>query len=161
LPGGNNAVFTPNASKTAATFTWTPTFNDGRSDAYNVTFTASNNSTGGAITAITVQNVDRAPVMTAPATASGQENTVITVNVSVSEPDAEPINALTADLSALPAGSNAVFTPNATKTAGTLTWTPASSAVRAAPYNVVFSANNALLASATTAITVTPSNALP
>jgi hypothetical protein len=154
LPAGTNAVFTPNASKTAGTLTWTPTFADGRVAAYNVTFTATNALSGSATTAITVNNVDRAPVVTAPATMSAPKLSVMTETITVADLDGDAITSLAANLSALPAGNNAVFTPNATKTAGTLTWTP-QAADASGPYTVTFTASNALSGNASTAITLT------
>jgi hypothetical protein len=161
FPAANRPVFTVNASKTAGTFTWTPSFSDGRGTPYNVTFAAGNSSNGTKVTAVTVNNFDRLPVVTAPGTASIVESNLLTVNVTATDPDGEAITSLTADLSALPAGSGATFTANASKTAGTLTWTPAPSAVRAAPYSIVFSALNALTGTSSTAVTVNPSNTLP
>jgi parallel beta-helix repeat protein len=161
LPAGHNATFTANAGKTGGTFTWTPTFSDARPAAYNVTFTAANALSGTATTAITINNVDRAPVVTAPATASVIENAAMTINVTAGDPDGTAITTLTADLSAFPTGNKPVFTTNAGKTAGTLTWTPSSAEVRTAPYNVVFSASNALTGTATSAVTVAPSNLAP
>ena len=160
LPSGSNAVFTPNASKTAGTLTWTPTFTDGASS-YAVSFTAANALSGSAGTTLTVTEVDRAPLVTAPVTTSGAENSVIMVNVTAADPDGQPITSLIADLSGLPVGNNAVFTTNAAKTAGTLTWTPTSQDGRTTPFNVVFKAANALSGSSTTAITVTQVDAAP
>src|SRR4029079_2780757 len=97
LPAGNNAVFTPNASKTAGTLTWTPTFNDGRAAAYNVTFTAANALSGSATTASTVTNVDRAPIVTAAATATVSEGGVMTLTVAVADSDGDAITSLTAN----------------------------------------------------------------
>jgi parallel beta-helix repeat protein len=61
LPAGNNAAFSAGAGNTSGTFTWTPTYSDGRPAPYTVTFSASNALSGSAATAITVTNVDRAP----------------------------------------------------------------------------------------------------
>jgi len=161
LPAGNNAAFTTGAGNTSGTFTWTPTFADGRGAPYTVTFTASNALSGSASTAVTVTNVDRALVVTAPATTSGAEQSPITVTVSASDPDGDTVASLTADLSALPAGNNAAFTAGAGNTSGTFTWTPTFADGRGAPYNVVFTASNALSGSATTAITVADSDRAP
>ena len=105
------------------------------------------------MTSIKVNNTDRAPVAVAPATVTGAENGPITVNVSATDPDGQAISALTANLSALPAGNNAVFTPNASKTAGTLTWTPTSSD-GGRTFTVTFTAGNARSGSSTSTITV-------
>ncbi|HET9250682.1 MAG TPA: putative Ig domain-containing protein [Candidatus Eisenbacteria bacterium] len=145
LPSG--ATFTPNGSNTSGTFDWTPSFTQAGS--YNVTFTASNALSGQASTAITIANVDRAPAVTAPATASGAENALLTFTVTASDPDGDPIASLTA--SPLPSG--ATFTPNGAKTSGTFDWTP--SFAQAGSYDVTFTASNALSGQASTAITVT------
>ena len=97
LPLPSGATFTANASNTSGTFSWTPSFTQAGS--YNVTFTASNALSGSATTAITVTNVDRAPVVTAPATASGAENTLITFTVTAADPDGDAITSLTASAS--------------------------------------------------------------
>ena len=60
----------------------------------------------------------------------------------------------------LPAGHNAVFTVNGTKTSATLTWRPNAAAVRAAPYNIVFTATNALSGRDTTGVQKTISGLL-
>ena len=62
LPLGNNAAFTPAADFSGGTFTWTPTFQDARPTPYPVTFTATNNLSGSAMTNITVAAANRAPV---------------------------------------------------------------------------------------------------
>ncbi len=154
LPAGHNATFVANAAKTQGTLTWTPTFSHGRVAPYTVTFTAANAASGSASTAITVTNVDRVPVVTAAATASGNEGSVITVAITAADPDSDAITTLVASFVNLPAGHNATFVANGTKTGGTLTWTPTSADGRVAPYNVTFTATNALSGSATTAITV-------
>jgi hypothetical protein len=153
LPAGHNAVFTANASKTSGTLTWTPKFVDGRVAPYNVTFTATNALSGSATTAITVNNVDRAPVVTAAPTAAATIGTQLTFNITAADSDGDAITNLTANLASLPAGNNAVFTANGTKTGGTLTWTP-QAGTPAGPFTVSFTAQNALSGSASTAISV-------
>ena len=96
----------------------------------------------------------RAPVVTAPAAVSGTELKTLSLTVTAADPDGDPITSLTANLAGLPPGSGAVFTPNATNTAGTLTWTPSANAGRAAPYIVTFTAVNTLRDSVATAITI-------
>ena len=96
---------------------------------------------------------DSPPVVAAPPV-SDIAGTPIMVVVSASDPNSEVLMSLTADLSALPAGNNAVFTVGAGNTSGTLTWTPTPGDARPAPYNVTFTASNALPGSAVGAITV-------
>src|SRR5687768_6155872 len=110
--------------------------------------TASNALSGSASTTITVTNVDRAPVVVAPATASGAENTLITFTVSASDPDGDAITNLVA--APLPAG--ATFTKNAANTSGTFSWTPTST--QSGTYKVRRAAWRDLAGSASTAITV-------
>jgi plastocyanin len=101
-------------------------------------------------------SVDRAPVVTAPATASVAEGQALTVTVTAADPDGSAISSLTA--SGLPAG--ATFTPVSGNTSGTLTWTPATG--DAGAYTVTFTAVNALSGSASTVITVsTPGDQAP
>jgi PKD repeat protein len=145
LPSG--ATFTSNASHTSGTFSWTPTFT--QSGTYNVTFTATGAfGPGSATTSITVNNVDRAPVVTAPPTMTACEGRLVTFPVTASDPDGDAIASLTA--AGLPTG--ATFTVNATNTSGTFSWTPTFTAFGS--YNVTFTALNALSGSATTVITV-------
>ena len=108
---------------------------------------------------------DHAPQVTAPAAVLGaDEGVLLTINVTATDPDSDPIGSLTADLSGLPLGNNAVFTANGSNTAGTLTWTPTF--IDAGVYNVKFTAKNpagphSLTGSATTAITVRNANRAP
>jgi PKD repeat protein len=157
LPAGNNATFTPGPGDTTGTLTWTPSFDDAGS--YPVTFRASNADSGTATTMINVANVDRAPAVVAPATAIVHAGTLITVHVTAADADGQAITSLSADLSGLPAGHNAVFTPGAGNTTGTLTWTPAAGAL--GKYTVTFTAANALPGLGVTSITVTPPNQAP
>ncbi|TMQ57334.1 MAG: PKD domain-containing protein, partial [Candidatus Eisenbacteria bacterium] len=111
---------------------------------------------------VTVRScADRAPAVTAPATATVQAGSLLTVSVTASDPDGEAITSLTADLTGLPAGNDAQFSSPSPHTSGSLTWTPAGGNARPAPYNVTFTAANALSGSATTAITVVPPNQNP
>jgi PKD repeat protein len=141
------AVFTAGSGNTSGTLSWTPTFTQAGS--YTVTFTASNALSGSAATAITVNNVDRAPVVTAPASASVNENALLTVTVTASDPDGEALASLS--VTGTPVGG-ATFTANAGNTGGTLTWTPTFT--QAGSYTATFTASNALSGSAATAITV-------
>ena len=142
------ATFTAGAGNTSGTFNWSPTFT--QSGSYSVTFTASNALSGSASTAITVNNVDRAPTVSAPATASVNEGSLLTINVTANDPDGDAITSLTATGTAITAG--ATFAPGAGNTTGALTWTPASD--DAGTYNVTFTASNALSGSTSTLITV-------
>src|SRR6185369_10196807 len=122
---------------------------------YSVTLTASNALSGSGTTAITVTNADRAPVITAPATATVAENGLLTVNVTATDPDGEPITSLTA--TGVPAGATLTSGPG--NASGTLSWTPGFS--QAGSYSVTFTASNALSGSSTTAITVTNTDRAP
>src|SRR5439155_24563170 len=88
----------------------------------------------------------------APFAGSGVVRSVMTVNVTASDPDGDAITSLSADLTGLPAGNHAVFTPGSGNTTGTLSWTPSFS--DAGSYTVTFTASNALSANASTRITV-------
>jgi PKD repeat protein len=144
LPSG--ATFTSNAAHTSGTFSWTPT----NVPFVSVTFTASNALSGSATTIITISPDEREPVVTAPATASGNEGALITFTVTALDPDGEPFGSFTASGSAITAG--ATFTVNAAKTSGTFSWTPTFT--QAGTYSATFTAANTLAASATTFITV-------
>ena len=62
--------------------------------------------------------------MVASSTANAAEGELVTLTVTASDPDGDAITSLSADLSGLPGGNNAVFTSNADHAGGTLTWTP-------------------------------------
>ena len=141
-------TFTRTASFTAGTFSWIPNFT--QSGVYGVTFTATNALSGSAGTQITITNVDRPPIVMAPATASVQENALLTIVVTAGDPDGDPITSLTAVGTAITAGGT--FSSNAAHTSGTFNWTTSFS--NAGTYSVTFTASNALSGSATTNITV-------
>lgn len=146
LPAG--ATFTTNAANTTGAFRWTPT--PAQAGTVSIDFIAGSgplNLTTVVVSKIVVK-VDRAPVVTAPATVAGTENAAIAFNVTASDPDATPIASLLA--SGLPAG--ATFTANGANTSGAFAWTPDYS--QAGSYPVVFTASNALSGSATTTISV-------
>ncbi len=151
LPAG--ASFTPNAAKTSGAFAWTPSYSQAGS--YSVDFTASNALSTTRTTVITVANVDRAPVVTAPATVSGTEGSALSFAVSAADADGDAIASLTA--APLPVG--ATFTVDAGNASGTFDWTPGFA--DAGSYPVQFRASNALLGSATTTISVGNLNRAP
>src|SRR5204863_5608517 len=99
LPAG--ATFTAAADKQSGTLSWTPAFN--QSGSYTVTFTASNALSGSATTVLTVTNSDRAPTVTAQATATVAENASLTVSVTAADLDGDAIGSLTA--TGLPSGA--------------------------------------------------------
>ena len=102
---------------------------------------------------VNARSGDRAPIVVAPAFVTIAESHTLTVNITASDPDGDAIQSLTADLSKLPAGSNAKFVANDTRTGGTLTWKPTYS--DSGRYSVTFRAANALAGTATTIIRVT------
>ena len=144
------ASFTVGAGNTSGTLSWTPTFTAAGS--YNATFTAQNALSGSASTSILVGSggCDRAPVVTAPATASVNQGSLLTINVTAADPDGDAITSLTASGSAITAG--ATFTAGPMNTSGTLSWTPTFT--QAGTYSVTFTASNTFTGSATTSITV-------
>ena len=96
---------------------------------------------------------DAAPVLAgAPASVTDTAGRPVVVDVRVSDPDDDPIDSLTADLSRLPANNDAVFVPGSDNVSGQLRWTPAASDT--GTYVVVFRAANALAASISTVIDV-------
>ena len=110
----------------------------------------------------TIIQGDRPPVVVAaPASITVDEGQVVQVMVSVTDADGNPITALSADLSQLPGGHNATFTKNAANTSGTLTWTPIPGMSNVVPYDVTFTASNALSGTAVVPITVQKPNVLP
>lgn len=96
--------------------------------------------------------IDQPPLVTAPGMVLPQDATPVTINVAASDPDADPINSLTANLAALPVGHNGLFTANGSNTAGTLTWTPTAN--DSGNYVVTFTATNFLPGTKSTVIHV-------
>ena len=152
LPPG--AVFTTNPTNTVGTLVWTPT--PAQVGTYSLDFIATSGvlNIRALVVCKIVVRVDRPPVVVAPPTAGGAENTLIAFTVTASDPDnsaatPSPI----ASLAGAPLPSGATFTVNAANTSGSFSWTPTFA--QAGVYPIVFSASNALTGTATTTITVT------
>jgi hypothetical protein len=148
-PLPNGARFDVGDGNRTGTLTLLPSFSF--SDSFVVTFSAASHGlTGSATTVIRRRNVDHPPVVTVPATATVAENQPLTVTVSATDEDGDPIFSLVA--TSLPAG--ATFTPSSDNSSGTLSWTPTYS--QAGLDTVVFKAtSNTLSDSESTVITVT------
>src|SRR5262245_10359121 len=99
-----------------------------------------------------VTSYTRAPRLNAPATAQGVITVPLNINVDAGDPDGEPIALLTADLSSLPSGNDAVFTESPDHSHGTLTWTP--TVADSGAYTVSFRAANLFSAAKTTSVQV-------
>ena len=110
---------------------------------------------GSLIETFVVPSPDQAPVVSAPATASGNEGVALQVAVQAGEPNGQAITSLIA--TGLPPG--ATFTPGSGNLTGTLNWTP--TAGEAGTYNVTFTAANALQGAAHTVITIASTNQAP
>ncbi len=154
LPAG--VTFTVNASNTTGVVTWTPDFT--QAGVYNLALEAYSgalNLQSIKVLKITVNNVDRSPVVTAPAAISGAEGGLLTLAVSAADPDGGAI----ASLTAAPLPQGATFVTNPENTSGVLSWTPSFS--QEGSYSVTFTAANLLTGSATTQITVAHSNQIP
>ncbi len=109
--------------------------------------------------ALALDHVPHAPVITVPAEVNGSEGALISIDVSVADPNGDPIQTLTADLGPLPPGHNAAFSRSADNTAGVLTWTPTLN--DAGNYSITFTASDVLPGSATTRITIANVNQSP
>ena len=138
LPTG--AVF--NAS--TQNFSWTPTYI--QSGSYpNVHFQVSDGSlTASENITITINNVDRAPVLTVIGNKTINESTVLSFNIMASDPDGD---ALTYTASSLPSG--AAFNPSTQL----FTWTPTHIQIGSFP-NVHFQVSDGTM-SASENITIT------
>ena len=101
-------------------FNWTPDFN--AADIYPIRFTVTDNGSPVASDfediVITVNNVNRPPVLNSIGAKTVQEGVLLTFTVTASDPD---LDALTHAVSSLPLG--ATFTDNNDNT-GTFTWMP-------------------------------------
>jgi parallel beta-helix repeat protein len=97
---------------------------------------------------------DAPPKVSAPESVTVVRGQLVTVDVGAVDPDNQAIDALAANLSGLPIGSDALFIAAADHASGTLSWTPAAADIRALPYRVTFTATNALADTAATWVTV-------
>jgi len=134
------------ASFNAATgvFSWTPTYS--QAGTYNFTFTASdgNGGTDSETITITVNNVNRAPVLAAIGNKAVNEGVSLRFNVSATDPDGD---ALTYSVLGLPNG--------ATFLGQTFSWAPAYN--QAGTYSLTFTASDGKLADSKT-IVITVNN---
>jgi hypothetical protein len=96
--------------------------------------------------------IDVPPIVTAPGIVVPKDGATVEFDVGASDPDGDAIESLTADLSGLPPGNDAVFTLTSPSTAGTFTWTPTAN--DSGNFAVTFTATNYLPASRTTLIRV-------
>ncbi|TMQ62837.1 MAG: PKD domain-containing protein [Candidatus Eisenbacteria bacterium] len=103
--------------------------------------------------------VDQAPVVAAPAAVASRAGSRVQLTVTAADPDGDSIDALTADLSGLPAGSDVSFAVNADHTSGAFAWATLPADV--GTFAVHFTAANARSGSATTRIEVGPPNRPP
>jgi hypothetical protein len=125
MPSG--ATFTPSAFNTSGDFEWTPA--SGQAGTYPVTFTATSGSpalSASAMTSVVVGPPDHRPVVTAvPLTVTVNEGGHVSVTVTASDPDGDPLASLTAkgtQNTALPTG--ATFTVDGSFTSGLFLWDP-------------------------------------
>ncbi|HET9952249.1 MAG TPA: putative Ig domain-containing protein [Candidatus Eisenbacteria bacterium] len=159
----NNAAFLTGAASAgpalnpSITLTGTPSFS--QSGGYTVNWSATDASAGtaAATTALTIANLNRNPVITAPATASGVTGVAVSVTGSASDPDAENVTlSQTNDAPFFTASSSAGPSLNPSIT---LTGTPSATGT----FTVNWSATDASAgtASATTALTIGTGNQAP
>ncbi|MCH7879461.1 MAG: putative Ig domain-containing protein, partial [candidate division Zixibacteria bacterium] len=144
LPPG--ATFTDNADGTGS-FNWTPDFTQAGS--FGVTFVASDGVLADSeLVTITVNEAgNQAPVLATIGPQSGLEGSLLSINISSTDPDGD-IAALTTSL--LPAG--AVFTDNGDGT-GLFSWTP--DFTQAGSFFVVFNATDPGLAGDSEIVSIT------
>lgn len=157
LPAGHAAAFTPTPGNQGGTLQWTPGFAD--SGTYLVRFIAGNGLADTAWTLVHVGNVDRAPIVTSPATVGGPAGSGLTFQVTAVDPDGDAVTSLAVDLGPLPADHTATFTLSGGAAAGTFAWTP--SAAQQGTYDLSFTGSNVLAGRATTRLVVGPPNQLP
>ncbi len=146
LPG--TATFTDHNDGTG-TFDWTPTFDDAGS--YDVTFYATDDSAAvdSEVVTITVNNVNRPPVLTSIGNRSVTVPDALTFDVSATDPDGQAV-ILTAD----PLPGTATFTDHNDGT-GTFDWTPLEADTGS--YDITFVAGDGGLAdSELVTVTVLP-----
>ena len=158
LPPG--ATFTPDASNTSGTFEWTPGFDQAGS--YRVEISAESACrpvtvsretyetcmTGAAMMTITVANVDRAPLISAPSVWNATEGMPFSFRIGAGDPDGEALTALAAATSI----SGYEFVTDDELTQADFSWTPGPGAT--GDYEVFFQASNVLITTVATVIHV-------
>lgn len=152
VPNGLTVNNTPGTSPNTATLSGTPSYSTQGTHTITWYFSDGVNPKDSTTTTIIIQDADRAPVVTAPATVSGNVGSEISVVVAAVDPDEDFIVVLSG--APLPVG--ATFTAGAGNTGGTLTWTP--TAGQEGSYDIIFTATNGQSGSATTHITVGPTS---
>ncbi|HEU4437237.1 MAG TPA: Ig-like domain-containing protein, partial [candidate division Zixibacteria bacterium] len=150
LPSG--AVFVDSLNG-RGNFSWTPSFFQAGS--YNVTFVASDGALADSeVVAITVNNVNRAPVLASIGSKNTNENQLLQFRVSAADPD---LTVPSLSAVGLPSGASFIDSLNG---AGSFAWTP--SFVQSGAYNVIFITSDGSLAdSETVIITVNNVNRSP
>jgi VCBS repeat-containing protein len=144
-PDGNSLTYTAaglpsGASFSGTTFSWTPSYS--QSGTYSVTFTVSDGSlTASQAVTITVNNINRAPVLSTISNQVVNENSALTFSVSATDADGDSISY---SASNLPSG--AIFSGS------TFSWTPSYS--QSGSYIVTFTVSDGAL-TASQAVTIT------
>ncbi|HEU4724347.1 MAG TPA: putative Ig domain-containing protein, partial [Candidatus Eisenbacteria bacterium] len=151
LPPGNNAVFTPNATSTAGTLTWTP--QAGQTGLFNITFTATNSLSASATGQFFVTDTGGAPFVRRPLTAIVRGFNTLTFTVYADDPEGDPITSLTC-LSNMPGST---FTASPDNRQGTFSWTPGFTQ---GSFTATFTATSSSTASYTTTVT-SPGGTIP
>ena len=147
-PDGQQITYSASGLPDGATFAdgvfrWTPSYE--QAGAYSVTFSAGDGAATDVETvALTVENVNRAPVLSAIANQTVTENTALSFSVSASDPDGDDV---TITAGSLPAG--------ATFSAESFAWTPTYE--QAGSYELTFTASDGSAADTET-VTVTVGN---
>jgi PKD repeat protein len=137
------ATLPSGATFSGQTFTWTPSYTQAGS--YPVTFTVSDGSlTDSEQITITVNNTNRAPVLTNIGNKSVSEGSLLTFNISATDPDG---GTLTYSAATLPTG--------ATFSGQTFNWTP--NYAQSGTYPVTFTVSDGSLTDSE-AITITVNN---
>jgi streptogramin lyase len=119
---------------------------------------------GGAAEAFLVDDVritapgrrDEAPIVTAPTDLLAYVGFPVEIDVTVDDPDGQPVESLVADASRLPSGAGARLVSSVPLRGGRWTWTPTDRDVLLEPHTVTFTASNALSDWARTRLLVAP-----
>ena len=157
LPSGHTAQFTAAGGNRAGTLQWTPGYADAGD--WIVRWIAGNALAETTSTLLHIVNTDRAPVVVAPVRIDPVAGSAISIDITASDADGDPITQLLADLSGLPLGHGASFVPAVDLRSGRLTWTPG--AADTGSFTIAFTAVNALTGGATTVVRVTKPNLPP
>ncbi|HET7902975.1 MAG TPA: PKD domain-containing protein [Candidatus Eisenbacteria bacterium] len=132
FPAENQPTVTVSADYRSAVVTWLPTL--GAAD-YDLVLTATSSTTVTKTIPFLRMTDTFGPTLYSPQCAVVEAGTTLLLPVAV-DPIDGPVGVLTADLSGLPAGASASFTPSPDNRSGVVTWNTLPGDVSTTPYTI-------------------------